>query len=464
MAILLDGSGGLFTRLGRIGKIALVVNTHQAALPAALESLYVQYDGLTPGTGLRDVIAEAIALRSPVVADAGRWLPILQQAGVNTLLRMVEADAPASAGSVADALAELIRQMEAGSETVERSVTTVTPTVFSGQSGNGQIVTSAVRGDGLPSELIIAENARLVCEGSSYDGTATAGVEPFRFQGELDPADPLDVWEYRWPGGSRADTSITAISPDSTENLLANSGFEIFTVANTPDQWVIQTGTAGTEVFSEAVVFFTGAMSVRIAGAATNTALTQQFGDATNGTANVPASLTPLAVSLWVRVSSVPAAGVLTVELVDGSNVVVNDNEGVANSFTVSLPGLTANTWTPQQRVFRLPKTPPAVLKLRLRLSTALSAGTNLYIDQLCLSPMAEMYPGGPFVSVFAGNVPFAFNDGWIVAATNARGGASFNATFQALFERIFGMSQLGLVLPSVTGGTETLPDTLITA
>ena len=34
----------------------------------------------------------------------------------------------------------------------------------------------------------------------------------------------------------------------------------------------------------------------------------------------------------------------------------------------------------------------------------------------------------------------------------------------QALFERLFGMSRLGLVLPSVGGGGETIADTLITS
>jgi len=56
MPIALQGAGGLFTRLGRIGKIAQLANVHQAALPAAYEALIAQYDGLTP-PGLRDYIA-----------------------------------------------------------------------------------------------------------------------------------------------------------------------------------------------------------------------------------------------------------------------------------------------------------------------------------------------------------------------------------------------------------------------
>lgn len=55
-----------------------------------------------------------------------------------------------------------------------------------------------------------------------------------------------------WPDGSTASTSINVIDPDvedtTTGNLLTNSNFETWTVANIPDDWTILVGAAGTDV------------------------------------------------------------------------------------------------------------------------------------------------------------------------------------------------------------------------
>lgn len=462
MAIPLTGSGGLFTRIGRVGKLVLLCGQYQSSLPAALESLYSQYDGLTPGTGLRDVISDAIALRASVVADPARWLPVLQGDAQQTILRMVQADAPASSGSISDALSELIRQMAAGSQTVQKSTVGATATAFGGNSGDGQVVVSTVGGDGKPLELSIAETARLSCADDSFDGSGVAGEEGFTFAGQVGASTLGDVFAYDWPAGSAANFGLSAVDPDSTANLLEDSDFETYTIANTPDQWVIGPGVAGTDVLKDATNFYSGTSSVQFVGGATLTALAQTFGDSVAGTAGKPVSLAPYAVSLWLRVSSVPAAGVLTVELVDGTGSVVNDNAGTPNSFTINLAALPAATWKAEQGIFRLPKALPATLKIRLRLSTALSAGTNLNLDHLAMTAMRQPYTGGPFVAVCSGTSPFAAGDGWSVVTTNDRGGASNNSTFQALFDRLFAMRSLGLVLPS--SATPTIADTLITS
>ena len=92
--ITLTGSGSLFTRLGRIGRLIYLVNTHQGTLPAALESYYTEYDGLTPGAGLRDVVATAIANRDAFIANQGAWLPIVRDEAIQTVLRTVAAANP----------------------------------------------------------------------------------------------------------------------------------------------------------------------------------------------------------------------------------------------------------------------------------------------------------------------------------------------------------------------------------
>lgn len=456
--------GVLFERLGRLGHVAYLVHTHEATIPDALEDLYDDYDGITPGTGLRDVVAPVIALDDAITYVAGTFLPVIQEAAVQTLLRMVENDQPYAAGSVEDALVELRRQMLVAGETVLRSVVSVAATALAGNSGTGQVVVTTTGGDGLPLELVVAETGKLFCEESSYTGDAVAGAEGFRWLGEV--ADLSDVWRYDWPAGSNSSAAYTSVDPDSTDTRVVNGGFESFAVANVPDGWVIAAGTAGTEVLQDLVVFWTGVSSLKLVGAATNTSLTQAFGqdDEADGSTDTPTALTAYGVSFWVRVTTVPAAGVLTCDLIDGTGAVVADAQGVNNTFTRVITTLVNLTWTAVQGVFRLPKAIPAGLKIRLRLSTAMTAGSSLNIDQLTLAELAEPYPGGPLIGVFSGATGWAELDGYTLAVANDRGGGLYGATFQTVFERFYGMTNFGLLLPSTTSGGETQPDTLITA
>lgn len=454
MAIpLTTNPGGLFRQLGRVGKLALLVDQHQTALPAAFESLLVQYDGQTP-PGFRDVIATAVALAPQAVANQAAWLPALQQAAVGTLIRHVQKDKPAAAGSVQLALEELVRQMRASGDTVKRSAVAVAATPAAGNAGDGVAVATATRGDGLPAELLIAEVARLEVTADSFGGGATAGSETATYYGAA--GNPADVWAYDWPAGSGVATALTAVSP-SSGSYLTGGDFEVFSPADTPDDWAIEVGAAGVEVFEEGTTVYSGLKAVRVAGSATLTRLAQTLAADT-----LPPALTPLGCVLWVRVSGVPAAGVLTIDLTDAAGAVTTDDQGAANSFTQSLPALAAATWTPVSGVFRTGRSLPVGLKLRVRLSTALSAGTNLYLDRVTLFPLVTVYAGGPAVGVASGAAPFAAADAWTLTSTNDRGGAADNATFQALFERIFGLSSLGLLLPSAN--TPTVADTLITA
>lgn len=450
MAIDIDA---LFTRLGRCGKLALLVNQHQAALPAALEALITLYDGTTP-PGLRDVVAPLISFagNGAVVANQQAWLSVVQEAARQTVIRTVLADRPSAAVSLGEALAEVIRQMAAGSESVLRSATSVAAAAGT-NTGNGVCVVSNKRGDGLANELIFPEVVRLECVADSFGGGRAAGSEGFTYFGQVGNA--ADVWGYDWPRGSGVAALFTAASP-SDETYLLNGDFEDFATANVPDSWTIAAGTAGTHVLKDAAVFYDGASSVKLPGSATLASLTQEPATPLTG-------LTPYAVALWVRVSGVPAAGVLTVDLCDSAGTVTQDAAGTNNSFTQSLPALSAATWTPVSGVFRTSRSVPSGVKVRVRLTTALSTGTDLNIDRVVLTPLLAPYQGGPGLALVSGSAPFAAGDVFTLTMTNDRASATYNATFQAFFDRAFGMRALGLQLPSVAS-SETQADTLITS
>lgn len=449
----------LFTRLGHIGKVGYVLAGTQAGVPALLTTLFGDYTG----TSDVDLIGGIISAEDQIPAGVVSPTPFVASVAASTLIRMVQADVP-SVNALVPALVELIRQMRAGSETVKASAITSTTAALSTNIGSGVVVTTTKRGDGLVQEDAVAEILRVSCIADSYTGGATQGQETFAIAG---PLQTVGLWNYNYPTGSGANNTTGAISADENSNdsgnVLSNSDFEDWSGSpNAADDWTIGGGGAwATDVVEDTTNPMRGTRCAKWVASANNTFIYQQFNSGT-GTAVNPVPLTSYAVNLWLRKESgTISAGVLTVELVDGSGTVINDQQGTANSFTVTLSSLTTS-YVAYNGVFRIPNVPPSTIRLRFRLSTALS-GANFLMDDVAMSRVTAAYPGGCSAVIFSGATPFVAGDGWNWTATNDRGGATYLATFQALFDRFFNMKQNGLLLPS-TSGVATQPDTKITA
>jgi len=173
---------------------------------------------------------------------------------------------------------------------------------------------------------------------------------------------------------------------------------------------------------------------------------------------------TAYAFSMWAIADVVPAAGVITVDLVDGiGGTVIADSAGTNNTFSFDCDDLSDSAWqhvttlVGGECVFRTPLVVPDVVYLRIRVSTAVSDTTSVFLDHAALTPMTAVYPGGPLVAAFSGNIGFLRGDEWTMAVTNNRAGE-----LQEYFERNFGMSSLGLLLPSNAANSETIPDSVI--
>lgn len=173
--------------------------------------------------------------------------------------------------------------------------------------------------------------------------------------------------------------------------------------------------------------------------------------------------LTRYAFSIRMLADVVPAAGVITFDLVDGIGGSVVADEAATNiSSTVTCSALTTS-FAARSFTFTTPQTLPPIIYFRIRISTGVSAGTSIYLDHACLTAMTELYAGGPCVAIFGGNVlPEAKNgtsDGDYLTLTIAN---NYAGEFQSYFERNFQMAAKRLRLPSDAGGTETINDSLI--
>jgi hypothetical protein len=463
MSIAMTGTGGLFTRVGRTGRMANDMRVYQLDIGSIIETLMEQFNTENWRQYVQQVPQGDLNARLQAESLINS---VLVQATTAALVAQVAADRPSAGGSTSAALLELITQMIAGGYYVNPCTVGASTAAYT-NTGNGNVIVSTKRGDGLIQQTLYPEIAPIICSRDSQTGNATSGQEQFSYVGAIGIS---DVWAWNYPIGSGTTTTFNAIDATlnaSGGNSLTNSTFNLWggTTANTPNQWIKTSGTAGTDFLANTnatYIYTTGhTNSLKFASTGATCGLSQVFSSLATGTAGILQPLSSYAVNFALKADGVISAGVLTVDLYDTvAATVVQDAQGVNNSFTVTLSAVTGS-WVWHTGVFRLPTFIPPTTVLRVRITTGL-AGANLYLDHLGMGALTRTYPGGPGVAVFSGNQEFIQGDGWDMTTTNDYASASNLSTFQWLFDRIFGLRNIGLLLPYA--GSTLIADTLITS
>ena len=460
-----DATGNLFNRIGRCGKLVSEMRRYQDAqlfnMTNVTDGVVGQYDEES------DLQAQIGASYIDQLNSAANVGTLSQSLAIDTLNRMIFRDTPRISQNlttlnITQSLEELILQMDQAGASVLKAVVTATPGTVTG-IGNGILNASIYRPqDGRTQENAFAENVQLVCTGDSYTETATEGNEPFSIEGT---GNEPNFFAFDWPLGSNASGGLTAIDGNvdvGSGNYLTNSGFEKWT-DNVPDNWELLVGTAGTNILENTGQVYDGDAAVQITGdgSGTLTEIVQEFG-ITTGTIAILQPFNQYGVCIFARRDGVaPAAGVLTIDLIDENDDVLEDEAGNLNTFSIDCTTLSTN-YASFTGAFRTPRVMPETVYLRIRLSTALTNGRSIYLDKLSLGLMTQLYPSGPYFSVHAGSVPFGVGDYGEVTITNSRGAAGSLDTFQTLFARYFSqMYTEEYLLPS--SATPTISDLLIT-
>lgn len=443
MTVPLLTASGLFTRLGgMIGGINETNSARGATLQARLNTIAAGYN--TAQQDQRDALYGSGESQRSVSAA---WISYLQSLAQSVTVKMAYDDAKIAPVDLQTALVKIIQQMTTNSESLNRATVTASVSAFGSNVGSGACIASLVRGDGLTQRMVFAEALRGACTTDSYSGGATEGLETFTFLGE--PA-TVSEFDYLWPLGSGTSTTVTAT--DDSDGLLTNGNWETWTVTNEPDDWIISVGTPGTTI-SRGSSPYTGTFDLQFTGDGAQLTKIYQTVDLTTETV--------YAVSCWVKVSSVPAAGVLRLSLHNGT-AVINDSQGNANSITLALTAATTS-YVNLSGFFRLPSVLPSTVRFQLELTTALTNTVSMHLDRLAMVAATQLYAGGPFVAIFSGATAFA---GQTVQTT----GDYFTLTvannltttsFVRSLDRIFGLRTLGLQFPD--SATATISDGLIT-
>lgn len=159
----------------------------------------------------------------------------------------------------------------------------------------------------------------------------------------------------------------------------------------------------------------------------------------------------------FIKADVVPAAGAIKVELLDGiGGSVIADDESTSNLLDIDITAITTS-FVATSATFRTPSVMPDTVYLRLRISTAITVGSSVFIDEMCLVPSSQLYVGGPNVALFTGATPWELNDELTITATNDRGGA-----IHEWCNRVYDLRTNNLLLPSNSAGGETISDSLI--
>jgi hypothetical protein len=527
-----------YTRAGKAFYTGNAVNTAALTTIPTAATAFTQQLG---GSLTLDLEKAREGVRAGVAAYSGgangATSSIVKTPIQTLLVETIKADNVLASFSVIDAVKELIKQMLAGSSTLDASTPAISVAYGGSNTGTGKLVTSIKRGDGKTQEHIYDEDIEGV-----FSSASSLSLKGEAAVGKL---------EYNWPQGSGCNTGIST----AASNLLTNGSFETADTYSTslPSGWLVPVATVGTTLkltsvevqtvimsgtptagsytlsftnsagkvqttkplaynasgadVQAALRLLTGLASITVVTTGTTPNFTHTItftgvgnpgqltstdsttggshsiahATTTAGSAHVmagarslefdadgsqltqiaqliaPAATTQYAVNIWAKADVVPAAGVFTVDLVDGiGGSVINDDAGTANSFTFTGAGLTTS-FAAKNGVFRVPTVLPPLVYLRIRQSTAISNGTSVFIDDVRMTPMTKLYAGGPFVAVFPGPVDFVSGDTVTLTITNDRAGA-----IHEWMNRVFDLADNELLIPTDNAGSETIADSLI--
>jgi hypothetical protein len=442
----------LFTRWGKLGHVLNTVNgrrggTAAGDIPVEVNDAITAYDG--EGNHVRKSVATLLTDLASLQAGMSSMCSALRKAAQTDLVQAFNYDDPLPELTVTAGLDALWRLMKGGGYYVEPN--TLSSAVHStGNSGTGAIAVHTKDPYGVPLENLLAEDLVI-----TVTSVSTPASPRLQVRGELSQRDKL---HFEWPAGSGVTASYTAIdAADATVNLLTNGAFDTFTVANTPTSWTIAVGAAGTDIFEESTtVYISGGKALKFAGTA-SAPLSQIYQSVV---ANVAAE-TVYGINFWCRVSDTPSEGVLVIDLHDGTSV-INDDAGTAISTSIDLTTL-GTTFTAKQLTFALPAPLPAIVRVRIRLSTELENGKSVYIDHMALAELEQpgSVPGAtPYLGFFSGSTNWALDDGSGTRVLKIQVNNNRGSQWQELLDKFFGTAELGWTAP--TSGSTLLSDSLI--
>ena len=472
MAVTLTGTGGLFTRLGKLFGLAKTIRQHQQAIaPTAATStsgvrtIYSVFASTTGTLPMATDLVRAVTDEDVVANASVTTLSGIKAAAERTLIEMVDADTKLPSLTVEDAMRELAFQMNRDTQKVAvTSFTIASASYNAANTGNAIVVVSdeapriikdnvvfASKVAGQP--YIRAETLTFSCVEDTKTAGISSGSEVWHVQGDRS----YPNLDRRWRSGSGTMLRVAATSGDQDaggmpgRNILTNSDFEVFE-SNVPVNWTLDVGTAGTHVASSSTSQ-RGALALRIIGDGSNLTKLRQRLNSGSGTYGRLKGDTLYLVSVWVRADggASPLAGTMRISFRDATDTVLS-----GMTFNIDLTAITLSYVRYGLAVIS-PVNIPDEAYMVVELTTAITNTNAILLDELTVCEMQRLAPGGPGVAIVAGSTDSRRGDLATVAISN-----NLVGEMNLELDRFFGLYESGIFLPSGTGTNVTVADSLI--
>ena len=231
---LMDVQGKAFFALDTLNTVRLTT------VPTEVIDVIEEFENFTVTLDLQQTI-EGLPTATSTWQSGGSTLSNkLRDVSRDIMVQLVQEDSPEPASDLTSTLNYLINQMEVEGEFVDANAVTLSLAANDENDaniGDPAITFTARRGDGRVQQNALAEDIQFV-----VTSDASANAPGFSVDGEV----AVDTLSQEWPKGSSLSTTITA--SNAASSLLTNGDFEITTISNTPDDWIVTTGTPGITV------------------------------------------------------------------------------------------------------------------------------------------------------------------------------------------------------------------------
>lgn len=316
------------------------------------------------------------------------------------------------------AVTPVMTNTEVGTAIVSKVLDGVTP------PHPGYPVVSSYSGE--DSELALTDDMALVCVADSEVDGLAEGNEQFQWVGN-----PSAGHNYSWLVYGSGTGPL--VSPIQSGTLMNNLEFQNFT-SNAPDDWDVDTGTAGTHIDDDTVTFYRGTTALKLVGDASLAAI-QISQDA-------PDTLVPkkrYAVGFWIIGNASSTSGTLTIQF-EGTGYTASSSERILLNNAAIVTG--SSDWSWYSFFINMPAEIPDDFELVIKFDGTPSAH-EIFING---GGMKEVdYFNGHCVMIYAGQNKYLRGDRMTYTVTN-----NYAGVFQTAFAKL-----LGVQVPSDASPTQ---------
>ena len=425
MAITYDGANGLFTRLGRLVAIYNLYDT----LEETIRETYPD-DVLDEFEDDRDIVDGFLRdcgnNANAVVGFKGQLIPYAER----LLVKQLKDELGVLTGSVLGILDSLYWRMIDDNETIKGNLFSLGAVTADGDNvGTGVLVASHIDGEARTRETLCAETITSVCTGDAQV-SGTPGQETFSFKGGV----PLNsIYSY----GTRKSGSGSQFNVmNGGGQLLDNSEFEDFEVADTPDDWDIVTGTVTTHIIDNDANQYADDHCLEFKG------------DGALAAIEIKQPLTGIqpetvyVFGIWINTSGLNAGNIeITMK---GTGWVPSADQKI-----VILNASKPTVYTFYSFFTQTPRDVPSDVALHIKVYGTPTNGGKVFFDRCGLARAAET--NDVFWGLFRGDVDFVIEDEFTMVITQDETGL-----FADFIARVWDKQ-----LPSETDDSETIADSL---